>query len=78
MEKLKPCPFCGGKADFHEYEISPIFWLIRFRCFRCAAEITLHGVTDKNSKDIQKDMLKAWNTSVNEAKNVEEEEHGET
>lgn len=66
MEKLEPCPFCGGKTDFLEYVITPILWKIRFRCLLCAAEITLQGMTDKNSKDLKKDMVNAWNTRAGE------------
>ena len=51
--KLKPCPFCGGKAESWE---SP-FCVWKVFCTECGASITLN--TDENA-----DVL--WNKRVGE------------
>ena len=54
MEELKPCPFCGGKADFEEIErcYSDISWTVM--CTQCGASIGVHSV-DKI------DVVETWN-----------------
>ena len=51
-EKLKPCPFCGGKAAL--FETTPpcrkLFWI---ECRKCGAEI--HG------EKIKEEAIAAWN-----------------
>ena len=54
MNILKPCPFCGGKADFEEIEryYSDISWTVM--CTQCGASIGVHSV-DKI------DVVEVWN-----------------
>jgi Lar family restriction alleviation protein len=49
-DKLKPCPFCGGKADFDGDEEDEIVWVF---CEDCRAEINAHST--------KKEAIKAWN-----------------
>ncbi len=50
-EKLKPCPFCGGKAELDEdYDSGNIFWVF---CTRCGIS------TDTDY--VSKEAIKAWN-----------------
>lgn len=51
--QLKPCPFCGGKADAWE----STFCVWKVFCTECGANITLN--TDENA-----DVL--WNKRVDE------------
>lgn len=52
-QELKPCPFCGGKADAWE----STFCVWKVFCTECGANITLN--TDENA-----DVL--WNKRVGE------------
>ena len=58
MNELKPCPFCGGKADFEEIEryYGDISWTVM--CTQCGARIGVHSV-DKN------DVAEEWNRREN-------------
>ena len=37
MEKLKPCPFCGGEAE--EFNLPSLFGGYNIQCKECSAEI---------------------------------------
>ena len=52
-EKLKPCPFCGGKA----YVDDPNYNYV-VRCYKCRVSTAWYA--DKNK------ALKAWNTRTGE------------
>lgn len=52
MEKLKPCPFCGGEAKV--MKMGYPHWVY---CLECGAKV--HGGTTK-----EKDSIKAWNRRV--------------
>lgn len=49
MEKLKPCPFCGGEAKI--MKMGYPHWIY---CLECGAKV--HGGTTS-----EKDSIKAWN-----------------
>ena len=57
-EKLKPCPFCGGRAveDHWEGFMDESFYKIK--CFKC------EGQTKEYRKYEQ--AIEAWNRRVNE------------
>lgn len=54
-EELKPCPFCGGRAEF-DSDDSDWNWI---ECKSCSASTTAlqHG-----EYDARNDLAKAWNT----------------
>ena len=56
MSELKPCPFCGGEAEFLVYEYSVNSGTVE--CKSCATTSNL--ITDRES------AIKAWNTRANE------------
>ena len=58
MEKLKPCPFCGGEASidwgYHLYG-PPVTYNVE--CRRCTAKI-------EYPYDSEEEAIKAWNRRV--------------
>lgn len=58
MDELKPCPFCGCKANITETYIpnesfyKPATRIYNLRCSKCRAE--MHG-------ERYRDLVKAWN-----------------
>jgi Lar family restriction alleviation protein len=68
MSELKPCPFCGGKA---ETNFTAQFWHFTVRCESCGASITkkinpmeiidTRAVTFEMVQDAMKTVGEAWN-----------------
>lgn len=62
-DKLKPCPFCGGKAEYHEncidVEFGSEFWI---RCTQCGCSFQTGDVNDTHDKVVEK-----WNRRVSES-----------
>lgn len=58
MEKLKPCPFCGGKAEYMEHFVNgdPERFI---SCSKCDAS----SPTTSNYVDWE-DSIKAWNKRI--------------
>ena len=66
MDSIKPCPFCGGKAETRE-KILPIIvdepvTKRRFVCECKNKECWVSPVT--NAFDTEEDAIKAWNKRV--------------
>ena len=59
MEKLKPCPFCGGKAEMliNEYEDSRKEYLVA--CTEC------DGMVERWRKT-EEEAVEQWNRRVND------------
>ncbi|MBP6517893.1 Lar family restriction alleviation protein [Shewanella sp.] len=55
IQNLKPCPFCGGKADF-DYDDSGYNWVF---CTKCGVttDTDMHDEFDARLR-----LAKAWNT----------------
>lgn len=51
--ELKPCPFCGGEADFFEDEFFCRYSVV---CTECGAETDTYGD--------ERDAMDAWNKRV--------------
>lgn len=60
MARLKPCPFCGGKA--HIMKMGYPHWIY---CEDCGAQV--HGRTHD-----EKDSIKVWNRRYKENKNEDQ------
>jgi len=58
-EYLKPCPFCGGKADAFMWNMSS-YWSIG--CFHDECLFMPHK---SNCFENKKDAIKSWNTRNN-------------
>ena len=58
MEKLKPCPFCGGKAEMliSEYEDSRKEYLVA--CTEC------DGIVER-WRETEEEAVEQWNRRVN-------------
>ena len=59
MEKLKPCPFCGGKA--HIMKMGYPHWIY---CEDCGAKVHGRVVGEVDGK---KASIEAWNRRTNDA-----------
>lgn len=59
MEKLKPCPFCGGKAEMliSEYEDSRKEYLVD--CTECCGMV-------ERWVDTEEEAVEQWNRRVND------------
>ena len=67
-EKLKPCPFCGGEAEFFgmpPHETSGIFSVSHVRCSACG---TVRGAPS------EKEVIEAWNTRADVSIGMSREE----
>ena len=56
MEKLKPCPFCGGEAKVKAYSNGYNIWY-RVRCVDCGVE--QDGI--RNGYYGEEEAIEAWN-----------------
>ncbi len=66
-EELKPCPFCGGKAQKNSYPLDYPNWNTgaRVYCLSCGAEIEVLGNINTVKEDQEK-VVKLWNRRVTE------------
>jgi len=55
MVKLKPCPFCGGRAVLEK-----IGWPHLVSCIKCGARM----ISIKWEKDGEQEAVKKWNQRV--------------
>lgn len=58
MSKLKPCPFCGGEAEYDNSDVSPSSWIV---CKNCGAR----SASTRNS-----DAGRFWNARVCDSEQV--------
>ena len=74
MSKLKPCPFCGRKAELHYYEIDEPFTFTEcgYEIYCCHCDIRfkerLNRIPQFDEKaDIKKqNLIERWNRRVND------------
>ena len=74
MSKLKPCPFCGRKAELHYYEIDEPFTFTEcgyeIYCCHCGIRFKerLNRIPQFDEKaDIKKqNLIERWNRRVND------------
>lgn len=59
MENLKPCPFCGEKAQVISDERSRLAWVKCQNCDACSKEVYIGFAYSANEKAIA-----AWNRRV--------------
>lgn len=64
MDKLLPCPFCGGEVDhYHTEHINLHERKHRFRCKQCNGIFFFYVKGEyKNAKQVEKEAVKLWNT----------------
>ena len=55
MDKLKPCPFCGGEAELYEDDCSSKFYVC---CEACGCSTALHWREEY--------VIEVWNRRVEE------------
>lgn len=63
--ELKPCPFCGGEAQYSEESRFHISWVY---CSNCGAA--------SGYRNTEAEAIAAWNTRADEAPECEQEEFG--
>lgn len=61
MDKLKPCPFCGGKAELEHSGDRPAFSYIR--CTNCCLKSP--GIMISFSKSSDEEAIANWNRRAN-------------
>ena len=65
-EELKPCPFCGGKAELHLIQMyegdEP--YAVNIRCPECGVNGAEEWKVD--GKDFKQRAVKKWNKRVKE------------
>lgn len=61
--ELKPCPFCGGEAEFYPAACIEQGWYIAtVQCVSCAAQVcSKHGL-DRTEQEANESAIEAWNT----------------
>lgn len=75
MPELKPCPFCGGEADYYTYEQEHDLYDSNTLGFLETYETTEHCVGCEECLAMvgpfvtKKQAIKAWNTRAYEEKN---------
>ena len=65
MTELKPCPFCGGKAEIIEHDNMPVlawfgYFPDHYYSVRCSNE---HGVALSGFRSIE-EAVKYWNRRI--------------
>lgn len=60
--ELKPCPFCGGRAEPRNYvdRCVPSHSVAYVRCIECGAETTSY-TDNKGNFEYMHNAIKAWN-----------------
>ena len=69
MEKLKPCPFCGGEAELRM--IGDMRYLLVYSCKDCRKTPLRGGdarSTERDARKIWNRRVEAWNRRVNYGK----------
>jgi hypothetical protein len=69
MDELKPCPFCGSKAEY--IETDEVFPLCLVKCIGengpCYCQtITVRRGPQENGWDPKEDLIRIWNRRVAE------------
>lgn len=82
MEELKPCPFCGGEAEYYTYEQEHDLYDSNTLGFLETYETTEHCVGCEECLAMvgpfatKKQAIKSWNTRAYEEKNDANNEKG--
>ena len=58
MIELKPCPFCGSKAEYWLEKINDELWLGTARCVNCYIKYRCY----ERPSNIEHKAAKMWNT----------------
>lgn len=67
--KLKPCPFCGGTAQFKNPVNKGLYSELSVECRRCGASpYVLEMYGDKSGKEKKKALAEVWNRRTNDGK----------
>lgn len=63
MTELKPCPFCGGEAEFYPAACIEKGWYIAtVQCVSCAAQVCSKPGLDRAEQEANESAIQAWNT----------------
>ena len=67
-EEMKPCPFCGEKAELNWYGLSVELGCHTIRC-RVAPRVRWYIEDSEDKREVEAEIIKLWNTRANVAEN---------
>lgn len=63
MDKLKPCPFCGGEATIESFQVRKGFEAV-IQC--CGCLVNMPTITYDDEETAKENSVKAWNRRTEE------------
>lgn len=69
MSELKPCPFCGGKANAHTYN-RPDNWVAKCATEECLVSPSTKSGFGVDGYETKAEAIAAWNTRAADTENA--------
>jgi len=59
--ELKPCPFCGGEAEFQQFANPKNFWNVVCKACKCGTDGFRNNKNDNTNTENKKIQAAIWN-----------------